>query len=150
MHGGVDHGPVARCYRCSRVGRAYYYRHQTPEQRANLNERLRFYKHGQRRAAGVPELGYIRRSVVDRAEYVFVPKAALVAELERRFGQWDELARKAGIPARTIFRIVHEDGRFVRVDIADRLAVAMGMTFTLIYPDAQTSTSARPRGEAAA
>ena len=62
-----------------------------------------------------------------------LPREPLLRELERRAGLY-ALARNAGVSDRTIRRIRVENKR-VRLDTADRLAVAMGIPLSTIYPE---------------
>lgn len=128
--------PSARCRACRNIGRAYYFIHETPEQRANRRERHRIFYEGQRRAAGIPVSTHNRRSVIDNREGVYIPVARLKAELDRLDdGEFGELARRAGVPERTIYRLRYESAK-VQIDVADKLAVALGTTSQLLFGEA--------------
>lgn len=125
---------MSRCRACRSIGRAYYYVHNMTEaQRADMRERHRIYYNGKRREAGVPELTYVRNSVIDNREAIYLPVAPLKAALdELDDGEFGELARRAGIPERTIYRLRYE-GAQVQIDVADKLAVALGTTSQLLF-----------------
>jgi len=127
------YGPIPRCRTCSRICRRWYVYHETPAQRANRRERHRFYKEGERRRAGVPVSTARRPTVVDRPEFVFLDRGPLVRELRRFEGEWSEIARRSGVPPRSITRLLNDGGAYVRIDTADKLAVAMRLTLSLIY-----------------
>ena len=47
--------------------------------------------------------------------------------------QWKELAELADVNERSLYRLRAEDGQ-VRLDLADRIAVTIGVPLSLIYP----------------
>jgi hypothetical protein len=126
----------ARCEACVRIGARYYQTHLSPEQAENRRERQRFWKHKQRRAAGVPEITYQRRSVVDTPEWVYLDASPIVAALDAKQVVSDvELAMRAGVPPRAIYRLRNGESAHVRLDVADKLAYALGLTLALVYGD---------------
>jgi hypothetical protein len=98
------------------------YARRSPEQRKRQRERQRERQH---------------------TDGCWLPKRPLLLALEdyRRmhcYDQetplfWRELAVAADTTDRTLYRIRHE-GKFVRLDTADRLAIAIGLPLSLIYP----------------
>ena len=128
--------PTPRCRACVNIGRAYYTRHETPERAADRRERQRIYYEGKRRAAGVPVSTARRRSVVDTREAVYLPVAPLRAELAKLHdGDFGALSRRSGVPERTIYRLRYTNGK-VQIDVADKLAVALGTTSALLFGEA--------------
>ena len=108
-------------------------RGESPERRALRLEYRRIYSEVRRRAAGVPPTTAKRRTVIDRPERVLLPRAPLVVELDRLNGDLKGVCARAGVPERTVFRLRHDGGRWVRIDTADKLAVAMGIPLAVIY-----------------
>lgn len=111
-----------------------------PARRERHLEYQRIWHEAKRRANGVPVRAYNdsptnkkrRRRVVDRVEFLFLDAAPLVRELDKREGEFVTLARKSKVSERSITRIRHEN-RFVRIDVADKLAHAMGIPLETIY-----------------
>lgn len=125
--------PTARCRACCNIGRNYYYLHETPEQRANRRERHRIFYEGQRRAAGIPVSTAKRRTPIDNREAIYLPIAKLRAELDKlEDGEFGDLARRAGLQERTIYRLRYTNTK-VQIDVADKLAVALGTTSQLLF-----------------
>jgi transposase-like protein len=122
-------GVLYRCETCSRVAKRIGYRRLSPEARALRLEYMRIYHEGHRRGEPRPR----KSSVVDRPERVLLPRAPLVVELDRLNGNLRSVCARAGVPERTVFRLRHDGGRWVRIDTADKLAVAMGIPLALIY-----------------
>lgn len=135
-HSRVRGVPLPNCATCQRLARAYSHRHATEAQRENIRERQRIYYEGKRREAGIPETTAKRRRVVDRAERIMLPVEPLLTELARyRDGELTELATRAGVSERALYRYRYGESRRVRIDVADRLAVAMGLTSSLIWSE---------------
>ena len=103
------------------------------ERRSLQREYDRIYKEAKRRERGVLERKCNRRSVVDKPEQVFLPGAPLLAELDRCNGELSMIAMRAGVSERQILRYRIGESAYVRLDVADRLAVAMGIPLELIY-----------------
>jgi hypothetical protein len=122
-------GVLYRCETCCRVAKRIGYRRLSPEARALRLEYMRIYHEGHRRGEPRPR----KSSVVDRPERVLLPRAPLVVELDRLNGNLRSVCARAGVPERTVFRLRHDGGRWVRIDTADKLAVAMGIPLALIY-----------------
>lgn len=126
--------PSARCRACRNIGRSYYFTHETPEQRANRRERHRIFYEGKRREAGIPVSTHKRRTVIDNREGIYVPVAKLKAALdELDDGDFGELSRRAGVPERSIYRVRYVNKTKVQIDVADKLAVALGTTSALLF-----------------
>lgn len=128
--------PRARCRVCAAAYNRQWYANATPEQRANMNEYYRFWTEKQRRDAGIPPRSFHhRRSVVDKREFVGLPPEPLLAEIDRSGLNAEELASMAGVPARSVFRFRSGESQHVRLDVADKIAVALNVPLTLIYGD---------------
>jgi hypothetical protein len=124
----------ARCRACHRAYMRLWTANRTPEQREARREYERFLTEGKRRQAGIPVTRRKLPSVVDRPEYVFLEPGPLLGAIKG----WEDLdlAKVTGIPARTIFRYRVGESRHVRLDIADRLALAVGTHLWDLYGDA--------------
>lgn len=144
----VDFGQIrgrfrARCRLCFRMEQRGWWANMTPEQRERSREYQRIWHEVKRREAGVPVRQSRRRSVIDQIERVLLEAAPLLAEVEdywhrqRLYGDpdydWNTLAAAAGVSERGLFRL-RKENRFVRLDFADKLAVAIGVPLSLIYP----------------
>lgn len=124
------------CLTCDRVEMRERRRHRTPAQRAGVREYQRMYAEAKRREAGLPirvRKGRARPRAVDRIERVLLDSAPLVIELRRR--DQTALARRSGVSEKAIYRLLVGESRRVRIDVADKLAVGMGLTLSLIYTD---------------
>jgi ribosome-binding protein aMBF1 (putative translation factor) len=140
--------PVAFCQTCRRrVQREAYWR-LTPEQRERKREYLAIYSDAKRREAGVPRRRRLRPSVVDRPEYVFLDIDPIVREL-RRVENVSEVARRIGVDEHTLRRYLMGESRHIRLDLADRLALALGSTLWDLFGDAPLfDLRGRPRAAA--
>lgn len=127
--------PHQHCTACQRQTRRFYSRHLTPEALENQRERQRFYYEGMRRRNGVPETTAHRRRVTDRAERILLPIEPLVREL-LKVEDREELARRAGVDSRSIQRLMSGRSARVRIDLADKLAVALGIPSATIWGEA--------------
>jgi DNA-binding Xre family transcriptional regulator len=117
-------------------GRRYYYRNATPEQRENQREYQRIWSEGKRRRQGTPVTLENRKRVTDRPEYVYLDTGPLLREIDRLIeadGELQDLATMSGVSERAIYRLRSGESRHVRIDNADKLAVALGLTLELIY-----------------
>jgi hypothetical protein len=127
---------------------------RTPEQIARRREYHRIYAEVRRRARGTKprRFNYDRANkrrrvtVVDHPEYLFLGPDPLLDEIERWPGTHRQLAQLAGVPERSLDRIIHGDVRHVRLDVADKLAVALGIPLSLIYVDAEPIRGRLPAG----
>lgn len=132
---------MARCRTCALRCSRYYTAHLTPEQVARRREYDRIWKEGQRRAAGLPprvkrRAGHRTNGVINNREGIYFPVAPLKAELDRLGdGDLGVLAARAGIPEHTIWRIRNQSDK-VQIDVADKLAVALGTTSALLFGEA--------------
>lgn len=126
--------PAPRCRACQNIEHAWRYAHQTEAQREIRNEYRRFQSEVYRRRAGAePREFKNRHTVIDRPEYVFLSREPLLGELERLNGDVGIVARRAGVPERTLLRIRTGESRRVRIDVADKLAVALGIPLEALY-----------------
>jgi hypothetical protein len=117
--------------------RALYAEHrQDPVWAAARREDERIYREAKRREAGVPARRFKhRRTVIDQPEYAFLEAARLLDEVRRADLSDLELARIASCWPRTIHRLRVGESRHVRLDVADKLAHALGIPLALIYGD---------------
>ena len=121
------------CRTCSEIKRRT--RMADARRRQELREYQRIWADARRRQAGVPIRNFKhRRSVIDRPERVLLPLEPLLQALVQvPETELDALARRAGLTPRTIYRYRHGESQHVRIDVADKLAVAMGTTSSLIW-----------------
>ena len=134
-----------RCRACWRAQHREESLNYSEEQLERAREYQRFWHDAKRRAAGIPPRNFRnRRSIIDRPEYVMLDPAPLLAEMAHFYRaqlnnghpdySWEALAITAGVPARSLYRLRTGESRHVRVDLADRIAVAIGIPLSLIYP----------------
>jgi hypothetical protein len=139
-----------RCHACTRIYQRRWRYNATPEQRERIREYDRIWQNTKRREAGIPPRNYHHRaSVIDRPEHVFLPTAPLVTEIERYLIESEAagehsgdlgfgitgLAMRAGMQERSVRRLLIGESLHVRLDLADRLALALGLHLALIYGD---------------
>jgi hypothetical protein len=146
----VGGGLRARCWACHRRYQRELHRNSTPEQRALRREYGRFWLEAERRRNGTPEREFKRkRAVVDQPERIFLDRKPLVEAMNRyakreiasgRDGGngmpdlWKALAREAGLQPRALHRLRTGESKRVRIDIADKIAVALDTPLALLYP----------------
>jgi hypothetical protein len=126
-----------RCETCVLRAKRYYHHHATPEQVELRREARRFAAEVRRRGNGVKPREFKRRqTVIDQIERVCLPLEPLLVELERYDdGELTSLAARAGVSPRALYRYRYGESSTVRIDVADKLAVAMGTTSSLIWTD---------------
>lgn len=120
--------------RLARARERWRQRREDPVWLADRREYERIYKEAKRREAGIKPTTHRRRTVVDRREYVFLDPGPLLGAIKG----WEDLdlEKVTGIPARTIYRYRVGESRHVRLDLADRLALAVGTHLYDLYGDA--------------
>lgn len=125
---------LARCEACVRRAARHYWANMPPEIRADRREAKRFLEEKRRRRNGArPRDFKHRRSVVDQREAIYLPVEPLREAIKPYAnGELTALAERAGVPERTITRIRHEGTR-VQIDVADKLAVALGVPSAVIW-----------------
>jgi len=153
-----------RCRACTRIYNRAWHANATPEQRERIREYARIWDEVKRRERGTEPRKYQRhRTVVDRPEYAFLPTAPLANAIEAYLidlegtglGSGDAgfgirgLAARAGMQERSVRRVLGES-RHVRIDLADRLALALGLHLALIYGDTPLIYDLDPRRAKAA
>jgi DNA-binding CsgD family transcriptional regulator len=140
--------PWPRCETCVRLTARHYWANLSPETRADRREANRFREEGRRRRRGArPRDFKSRPSVIDKREAVYFPVEPLRDELAAWEAQfegvehdavagppWGTLAALAGVPDRSLYR-VRLQSRKVQIDVADKLAVALGVPLALLYPE---------------
>jgi hypothetical protein len=109
----------------------------------------RIYAEVHRRARGVPVRPRgprARPSYVDlHIERVLLDAGPLVRELRALpEGGRARAALAAGVPMRTLFRWLHGEATYVRIDVADRMAFALGLPLSLIYLDQYERADGHP------
>lgn len=143
----VGWGLRARCWVCFRAYQRALHRNMTPEQLDLKREYGRIWLEGERRRNGVP-LRANRKTVVDHAERIFLDRKPLVEAMDRyatqelasgrvRGGQsdlWTALALEAGLEPRALYRVRTGESRRVRLDVADKIAVALDIPLAVLYP----------------
>lgn len=142
--------PRSRCRVCVRAYQRRWHANATPEQRERIREYYRIWADAKRRERGVPYRQFHHRKprAVDREFYLLDP-APLVAEIDayvERFGETalGELSARSGVSQRRIWSLRHHEYEHVTVDSADRLSIAMGVPFPLLY-DEDAATYLRPQ-----
>jgi hypothetical protein len=126
-------GVRSRCAACHRSEARAAHARRTAEQRRLRREYDRIWHDAKRRRDGVPVRICRRRSAVDKREGVYLPVAPLLSELKTWDGSYAELANLAGVPERAIYRFRYGESRRVQIDVADKLAIAMGTTSSLMW-----------------
>ena len=120
----------------------------TPEQRDRDREYFRIWEEAKRRERGIPPRRFRHRQgnvIVGIARPIRTCRSSLlVATVEQVVVPDVELGRKAGVPPRSIYRLRKAEVGHVRLDLADRLAVALGVPLPVIYGDTPTVPLAVP------
>ena len=132
------HGqPRNQCQACLRIKQRDAYRARTAEQMERRREYERIYREVHRRARGVPVRPRgprARPTYVDlHVERVLLAAGPLVKALDRTGEDWEAIARRSGVPARSLWRWRSGEAQLVRIDLADRIAFAIGVPLSLIY-----------------
>jgi hypothetical protein len=141
------------CYGCARaVARERWQRIKAdPERHRDLAEYRRFYydavDRDRRGVKGPDRRANRRHSVIDHPERILLDPAPLLAELERFTTEADEhftanghrtiwtlLAKQSGVSQRALYRLRYGESKHVRIDIADKLCVAIGVPLSVLYP----------------
>jgi hypothetical protein len=130
-------GLSAACVNCGNRARREQRQAWTPERVALEAEYHRFYSDARRRRAGARRYQRRRASVVDRIEKVGLPVEPIARELARLDdGDFATLAARADVSERALYRYRYGESRHVRIDIADRVALALGLSLFELYGDA--------------
>lgn len=150
---GVVHGREyvqTYCYGCQRVKLRAQLARRTQRQRELRREYERWWRTGMRRERGTPERNWqhrpLRPDPTAKKRMPADPLAGAIIGYLRAHG-WtgvgnnqttaiglDWLAREAGVSDRLVHRVLHEQ-RWVTLDTADRLALAIDVPLALIYPE---------------
>lgn len=125
------------CRTCQRVYNRGSNARRSEQQRELAREYQRIWHEVQRRRAGIPPRNWRRRLPVER---IFLDPAPLLSAMDlwikaQPEPSWKALARQAGLEPRAIQRLRHGESQHVRIDIADRLALAIEVPLSLIYVD---------------
>ena len=128
--------PRPRCRACQRAYQRAWHRQMTPDQRERQREYFRIWQEAKRREAGIaPRNFHHRRSVIDKVESVGLPPEPLRAVIEGLGLPDIVIGAAAGVPPRSIYRLRVGESRHVRLDLADKLALAAGVPLWVIYGD---------------
>lgn len=120
------------CRTCQRISLRRY--PATKRQRELRREYQRIWQEVQRRRAGVPPRHWrFPRPLPQNDNGRFLDPSPLVAELAQWDGTQKALAAAAGVPPRAIYRIESGECRQVRLDTADRLALALGRSLAELW-----------------
>lgn len=134
-----NRGLRARCRACWNVESSRRYYEQTPEQMERLREYWRIWQEGHRRERGIPRREYHNHTtVIDRVERIFLPVAPLLPLIEQATDGYTMIAplsQRAGVSERAIYRWRYGESARVRIDVGDRIAVALGLHSSLIWRD---------------
>jgi hypothetical protein len=127
--------PYSYCSVCA-YRRIRALRTRDPDALERKREAGRFYYDRIARQRGITPRKWGRRSrrLVDiRTEFVWLRPGPLVTELRRQGVSIRTLSRRSGVPERSIDRLFRGESQHVRVDLADKLAVAVGIPLALLY-----------------
>jgi hypothetical protein len=128
--------PRPRCCACQRAYQRAWHANATPEQRDRQREYSRIWQEAKRREAGIaPRNFHHRRSVIDKVEFVGLPPEPLLAAIDGVGLPDIVLCAAAGVPPRSVYRLRVGESRHVRLDVADKLAHAIGVPLWFIYGD---------------
>ena len=84
-------------------------------------------------------MAWWRKSVVDRPERVYLPHEPLGSMLDSLTDETlQDIVRRTGIGDRQLRRIITGESRHVRLDLADKLALALGTHLYDLYGDTPT------------
>ena len=128
------------CRPCDRTRKRLDAATLTPERRILRREYQRFWKEGYRRTNGIPVRAYKRHTVIDQIERVFLPREPFIVAIDQWLagGVGDRTVRELAIRARTserqINRIQTGESARIRIDLADRIALAVGIPLELLCP----------------
>jgi hypothetical protein len=120
------------CETCTRKLAREVRARRTPEQRELVREYQRIWSEGRRREAGVRRREELFAARPLRAERILLPTAPLLAELERVL-DLEDFARRSGVSARRVWGLRTGESSRVRIDVADKLAVALGIPSAIIW-----------------
>jgi Helix-turn-helix len=125
--------PASYCRVCERASARERYARWTPEQRELWREYRRIWSEAKAREAGRQTYQRRRSTAVDRIERVFLPREPIARELALLNGELATLSKRSGVSERTIGRIIAGESRHVRIDVADKLAVAIGKSAAQLW-----------------
>jgi hypothetical protein len=142
--GRSNQGRIASyCRCCGRERARQRWATMTPERRALTYEYHRFYNDAARRRAGVPQREHHRPTVIDQIERIFLPRDPFVLAIRHWMithpdaTQYDLVRRMGGSLAagdRALRRIRSGESAHVRIDVADRIAMAVGIPLEVLCP----------------
>jgi hypothetical protein len=128
-------GLYSWCRACHRIWKRERYARRTPAERELINEYRRIWNEVQRRRAGIPPRNWrTLRPLPPRDQGELLDPAPLLTAMKRWDGSQRALARKSGVPPRQLYRIESGESRRVQLNVADRLALALGIPLELLYP----------------
>jgi len=135
--------PHTRCRTCGRIANRYYQANLSPSQLDRRRERGRMAQADKRRRNGVrPQAN--RVTVIDHIERVYLPSAPLVPMLsDLGDSNRKTLARRADVSERDLRRYASLESEHIRLDIADRLVMALGASLWEVWGDIPLSHQIR-------
>lgn len=130
------------CETCDRIGNRQTKANRTEKQLELAREYQRFWTEVKRRQAGIPPRQMEKKPLP--IERIFLEPAPLLRAMgfwadAQSDPSWKALARRAGLQPRAIWRLQHGESKHVRIDVADKLAVAIGVPLSVIYPDERST-----------
>lgn len=142
----------AWCDTCQRISNRESQARRTEEQRELVREYQRIWHDAKRREAGVPKRNFNysstrknrdgtprrRRTKVDKLERVLLERRPIVRLIEDHLDDGVtmlDLQRQTGIHERQLRRLTTGESRHVRIDVADKIAYALGTPLALLYDD---------------
>jgi hypothetical protein len=129
-------GPDSYCQACRYILKREAYARRTAAQREAKREYDRIWYEVKRRRAGTPPRPFKRRrTVIDQREGIYFPVEPLLKALKDWDAGYKALARAAGVPERTIYRFRYGESVRVQIDVADKLAVALGIPSAVLWRD---------------
>ena len=146
-HAKAPCGLRSWCSTCQRVLNREIAARRTPEQVARRAEYHLIWQEGRRRRLGIEARQFRNRaSVIDQVEFVFLPTAPLLAAIERLipFDEYRLLCARAEVPERSLFRWRTGESQWVRLDVADRMAIALGSSLAEVWGDTPTYKFPQP------
>jgi hypothetical protein len=143
VRGSAQYSPYCRVCTARRHRRSYHAPHPA-EWWALRREYARIYSQAKRREAGIPARQWRRATVVDKIEMVGLRPEPLLAVIAQLDLSDIEVARLARVTPRSIYRLRVGESRHVRLDVADKLAHALGVPLELIYGGTPARSLRRP------
>lgn len=147
----------AWCQACQRISNRESQARQTEEQRERRREYQRIWYDAKRREAGIPRRNFNynstrtngdgtlrrRKTKIDTIERILLEPDPIVKLIEDQLESdltYLDLERMTGIHERQIRRLTTGESARVRVDVADRIAHALGVPLATLYDESAKVT----------